>query len=406
MTAEQFSAEYHLLDRVSSGSIETYHAHAATGAMVMAHFLRGTPEENAAITALVTQLRPDRQRKVMRTIEVDGVLVVVTRFILDITTFQEWLQEGVGTDNLPPAPAAAVPAPQILPPPPPPAAASPGEITLMFMAQASANAPPAAPAVPEPVIAPPAPPAPGELTMLFTAAQMPSSVPAPAAAPVSTPVEPPPPPIPPPPAPVSESAVAPPGEITRMFSADLPASATPAKSEIPALQWDTPLAPPPRLPDSLAAMRPSPDPEEPLGNYTRLFAAPAAPPAPPAPAPVRKEPDAEASSFSIQESDTYLHRLYRIDVPEPSTAPPPPFAAPEPAPFAGYGGAQPSEFTRVIESFAPPPPAAPAPAPVAAAAPPPAGKNSTKRYIVAAVIVIAIAIVVFAVAAVFLRPTS
>jgi hypothetical protein len=160
------------------------------------------------------------------------------------------------------------------------------------------------------------------------------------------------------------------------------------------------------LPDPLAAMRLPREEEEPPGNYTRMFSAPTSTPAPAAPAPAKdQDREANPSSSLLTESDTYLQRLYRIDVPEPSAAPQPP-ASPEPAPFAGYGSAQPSEFTRIIESFAPPPAAAPAPAPAPAAAPPPAGKNSTKRYVIAAIILITLALGMIVVARVALNQGS
>jgi hypothetical protein len=407
MTAEQFSAEYHLLNSVSSGAIETYHAHAATGAMVMVHFLRGSQQENDEIVDLLARQRADRHKKVMRTVDVDGATAVVTRFILDITTFREWLIEGVGTE--PPQPA---------PPPPPPVALdppvlatpahTPGEITRMFMT-AAGDAPPPSPAPsPAPVVPSAAPrPEPGELTRMFSAIQPEAVVPAPLPPPspppppqLAHPVAPPPaPPLAPPPPPAHT-----PGELTMMFAPVAPPPAEPLHIPEPAPPPPPPLFTPPPAPRlqepvlDFGAITPKKD--EPPGNYTRMFAAAdyaAAPPPPSAPVlPVTPQTD---PAPLLRTNDTYVDRLYRIDVPE--TPPPPaPSAYQEPAAFAAYGAGEPSEFTRVIASFAPPPIAA-APAPAPAAAPPPA-KNSKKPYIIAAVVLV-IAVVAMIVAVVFSR---
>src|SRR5690606_30505238 len=95
MTGEQFRSKYHLLDRVSTGPVETHHAQAATGAMVMVHFLRGSPQDNAAVIAHLQRLAPGHASRVLRTVEVDGVSAIITRFILDFVTFDDWLRDGV-----------------------------------------------------------------------------------------------------------------------------------------------------------------------------------------------------------------------------------------------------------------------------------------------------------------------
>lgn len=102
MTIEQFRAEYHLLDRVSDGTVETHHAQAAAGVMVMVHFLRGTESQNATILERIERLETGRRQKVLRIVDVDGVTAVVTRFILDLTSFEEWL----GVELTPADPAA------------------------------------------------------------------------------------------------------------------------------------------------------------------------------------------------------------------------------------------------------------------------------------------------------------
>src|SRR6185369_16646753 len=73
LTTEQFRSEYHLLDRVAEGAVETYHAQAATGAMVMVHYLRGSAAETAEIEAAVEGLDPEKRRKVLSTVEVDEI---------------------------------------------------------------------------------------------------------------------------------------------------------------------------------------------------------------------------------------------------------------------------------------------------------------------------------------------
>src|SRR5262245_56314842 len=103
MTTEQFSRAYHLLDRVTEGAVETYHAQAATGAMVMVHYLRGSASDNAAVQNLVERLDGERKRKILSSIEVDGVPAIVTRFILEFSSLREWL--GAGSSSFQPAEA-------------------------------------------------------------------------------------------------------------------------------------------------------------------------------------------------------------------------------------------------------------------------------------------------------------
>ncbi|NJD10321.1 MAG: hypothetical protein FIB01_07705, partial [Gemmatimonadetes bacterium] len=91
MTSEQFQQEYRLLDRVTEGEVTTYHAQATTGAMVMAHFLRASPAGNDVLLRRLEALPPQDRRKVIAQVEVDGAPVIVTRFILDFSTLDEWL---------------------------------------------------------------------------------------------------------------------------------------------------------------------------------------------------------------------------------------------------------------------------------------------------------------------------
>ena len=59
MTGEEFRSQYHLLNCVSQGDIETHHAQAATGAMVMVHYLRGSDDANARVRSAIERLLPD-----------------------------------------------------------------------------------------------------------------------------------------------------------------------------------------------------------------------------------------------------------------------------------------------------------------------------------------------------------
>ena len=119
------------------------------------------------------------------------------------------------------------------------------------------------------------------------------------------------------------------------------------------------------------------------------------------PLPSITPPPAQLSTVLPQSDDDYLQRLHRLDAPDatPPSLPQPPAAD---APFAAYGVGQPSEFTRVIASFAPPPVvAAPAPAPPPVAAAPPAVKSSTRGYVIAAAVVIVAALVLIIIAGIF-----
>jgi hypothetical protein len=354
MTTEQFRQDYHLLDRVAAGAVETYHAQAAAGALVMVHFLRGAPADVAAITAALADLNPEHGQRVLKTLDVDGVPTLITRFILDFTTLHEWLglaEPPHAADEPPtfaPAPPAA-PAEPAEPAEPQPApthaydaAPTPGEFTAMFAApvmnvqppgdaeppQPSVQAPAAAaapvqPAEPAPSqsaepapvqSAEPAPDGPGEFTMLFRAAT-PATPATPAEIHAATPA--------PAPAPPPQAAAFPPPSQPAPPSA--PAAAT---------------APPPTPPPT-----PQPAPPEqaaPPGEYTLMFGAPPRAADDPAPGP-DELPVADAPA---------------APPPVPPPVVPPPLIAPPAPPAPPAANAPPAAWT-----------AAPPPQPPTAAAP-------------------------------------
>jgi hypothetical protein len=309
----------------------------------MVHFLRGSAAQNEAVTTQLLRLDPAHRRKVLRTVEVDGVTTIVTRFILDMVSFGDWLQIGR---------AEALPAPDAVPPgsggpslPPPdfsvaarpeeitqvqslpgaPAAATPtepGEFTRMFanpptvappsqpvqVPQQTAPQPPAplppaplppAPLPPAPLGAQPnEPPGPGEFTRMFGAPQVPPADSSREAAPPRSPPAAPPMhneqvprfPIAPSPFPVappqraeaSRPASAVPGSAEWQFP--LPASAPRAASNTPSSAPPGPPAPP-AFQRGEAGQPPFPHAAQPPGEYTKMFGGPVVPQEPERPVP-------------------------------------------------------------------------------------------------------------------------
>lgn len=394
MTDEQFRSAYHLLNAVTDGAVTTYHAQAATGAMVMVHFLRGEPAEQAALLERIDRLRPEFTERITQRLEVDGTPTVITRFILDFESFDAWLTSGgapPGDHATMPEPPAEAPGAEHPPAAPPVTAESgePGEFTRMFQAvdQPSQNeAAPVAPDAFDPEVPLPAPPpdeVPGEFTRMFEAPSVPSAAETVSSDPI------------PPTAP--EPAA---GEFTRMFRTGQAASGSPGHEaanpeEVPTAAPQPPDPPmerpadavgkpqprpappvppapptPPRAPATSSPAPPTPPltpppaappPAAPLqagpGEYTRMFGA-AQPPAPPDPAPQAPAgtPDPGMQFSWSEPSDggggEYLQRLAQ-STPQPQRPlerPPAP-AAPTPS--------GPSEFTRVVSAM--PGPATPAP---------------------------------------------
>jgi hypothetical protein len=308
MTLDEFRSEYHLLDKVSNGPVETYHAQAAAGAMVMVHFLRGAEAHRQSILQHIERLQPDLRRKVLRTLDIDGATVIVTRFILDMPSFEEWLHQGARVEPEPPVnheqpvdspsgftgmfeaappPMAATPSDQI-------GIDAPAARTPALAEEPVAEEPVAEePVAEEPVAEEPVAKAPGELTLMFqrlasepTAQQPEIGLPEWGTAP-----EPQPPTVEPP--------------LVRRAEAAAPSHAvsTDLDEEAPSGVLDQAVVEPP-IPDPSGMEDAAPRPQEP-GEFTRLFAVAdfgsaanyespiEAPPAGPA-APTAAEPTAPA----------------------------------------------------------------------------------------------------------------
>jgi hypothetical protein len=328
MTRDEFNAKFQLLNRISDGRVQTYHALAASGAVVMAHFLgEGNPAQHDVILGRLETLDADRRSRVLRIIDVDGAPVIVTKFILDFESFERWLRldmpraanaDGAAVAETPPPPEATAPDPAPVPEPDAaPADAGDGnggssEFTAMF--RASVPQPPApVSAPPTPATPPPTPggeppteaegdsDGPGEFTRMFLATQAPASrdaapespVPPPAAVPTPSEEL-----SPPSSADADASAPADPGEFTRMFSAATPpaeASRGGAGQSVPQQPPPAPAAP---APDSAVPAAPAQPPTS--GEFTSLFSAvtpSTVPPATPSPAPPEPPPPGEFTSL-------------------------------------------------------------------------------------------------------------
>ena len=170
MTDQEFRARYHLLEQVADRPVRTFHAVASTGAVVMAHFI--DPDAAPERTSKLTLLPEAARAKVIDVADVDGNTVVVTKFILDFTSFDQWLDAvggagGRGATPAMPGPGAGAEPTRSQPEEPPtavpqfapeaPMPHQPGEFTLMFSAPA-VSATGAQPAVtpPRPAAPPPA----------------------------------------------------------------------------------------------------------------------------------------------------------------------------------------------------------------------------------------------------------
>ncbi|NNF25901.1 MAG: hypothetical protein HKN73_01600, partial [Gemmatimonadetes bacterium] len=184
MTRDELLARYDLIEQVTEGDVETHHALHQSGAVVMVHFLRGSPTRNLAVAQAVQRLGAGEgsSGKVLHVHDVEGQPVVVTRFITDFVSLEHWLAtlglpvaevdtggdetlilqpgEGLGRPldagavlqppppgpEEPPAPELP-PSPVESPPPPqePPPRGGGGEFTNMFRAAPPAETPPVKP---------------------------------------------------------------------------------------------------------------------------------------------------------------------------------------------------------------------------------------------------------------------
>jgi hypothetical protein len=366
MTREQFNAKFQILNQITEGRVQTFHALSSGGAVVMAHFLGDEPAADAQkILSRIDSLEPERKSRVVKITDVDGSPVIVTKFILDFESLHRWLEleaemgevAASSVTQADAAPASMASAPRAAAPDEPadaaPAAADehrepgPGEFTRVFQAP-----PPPAPAdavlEPEPASRPPAPEPdaePGEFTQLF---QAPPSAPAPEAALPRT---------------AEAEAEAEPGEFTQLFQAARDPVMLPAEAPPPSA--------PPRHPTREAAAP---------GEFTRMFQTPApggAPAPPPSPAPslhAAGKPEIGDASRSIHgavqrvdhlvemAADLRLPESRRVDLPSASpsvpglnlhTPPSAPAGMPETPPPGGDSVPNPppppgGEFTRIF----------------------------------------------------------
>ncbi len=103
MTREELEARYQLVEQVTEGDVRTHHAVAAGGTVVMVHFVRpGTPRGDAVLERVGT-LGEEEAARVLRRHEVEGEVVLVTRFLMDEGSLERWL----GLDDQHPAERSA-----------------------------------------------------------------------------------------------------------------------------------------------------------------------------------------------------------------------------------------------------------------------------------------------------------
>lgn len=316
MTKHEFARSYQLLRQITRGDVQTHHALASTGAVVMVHVLRPDGIElKAELLGLIERLASEDRQRVLLVDDVDGTPFIVTRFLLEFSSLREWLEAAASsTDRAGPT---AEPSP----------AAGPGEFTRAFRAVA-----PAAPTSPEhPGLAAQPPPQttapPGEFTRIFGAPQPPAHSPVqPEAVP----------PVQPPTRPAPPAGV--PGEFTRVFGGPPPEATPPI--------WPAPTSP------TWGAPNPAED------YLARLSGAAGS--SGEAPAPNPPEPSAPATPNPPAGPAAPAPGSWAFDLPGPP--PPPP---------------QQGEFTRIISGAvsaprsAPSHPQVPAPPPVPAAPTPP-----------------------------------
>ena len=197
MTSDEFAVKYDLQQRITDGPVRTHFALSRSAKIVaLVHYLKGgETRENAARLAQVKALADAPRRVVLDVCDVEGTPVVVTRFLLNFTTFDAWLAtQSAAPPTQAPAPPAGnaasstappaagerrpdAPAPTYTPPPDAPEKAG-GEFTHLFGAPVSPEPPPAPTPTPGP---PQTAPRRGSFTQLFGKLVVPEAGPPPPA---------------------------------------------------------------------------------------------------------------------------------------------------------------------------------------------------------------------------------
>src|SRR5690606_8045381 len=91
MNRTELESRYPLIRPVVEGS-QTYLARSRTGAIVMVHFLDASLAAwRGGILTRLGEIDVDRRERILEVLDVDGRAVVVTRFLMDFRTFDEWL---------------------------------------------------------------------------------------------------------------------------------------------------------------------------------------------------------------------------------------------------------------------------------------------------------------------------
>ena len=91
MTGDDFRDRYQILTRLTRGNTSTFLARAANGDRVMVHVLETPPEETRDLLARVARLTGSRDRRVREVLRHRGVDVVVTDYLDDFESLDEWL---------------------------------------------------------------------------------------------------------------------------------------------------------------------------------------------------------------------------------------------------------------------------------------------------------------------------
>lgn len=177
MTPQEFEARYQLLRPLDGEAHRTHLARSRSGAIVMVHFVDGKPSEWAdGRLGRLDTLDPARREKIIDVIDDDHKGAVVTRFLMDFHSFEEWM--GVGAGGSASASTGVADAATTVPPPPSvtsePAGPAGRNSELpptvgAFPALGTSFPPVATPAVPSADAATP-PAGPGEFTQAFLAA--------------------------------------------------------------------------------------------------------------------------------------------------------------------------------------------------------------------------------------------
>ena len=324
MTSDEFASKYDVHQQIAEGPVRSHFAHSRSAKVpALVHYLEGgETRENAGRLAQVKALADSPRHVLLDVCDVEGTPVVVTRFILNFTTFDAWL----ATESAAPPPRSAPkPATPAAPQSPPRTPATPpdapkkaaGEFTHPFGAAVHREPPPTPTPGPGPARTAPRR---GSFSRLFGKVVVPEAGPPPPAPLPETPTSgpftsperfldaepqegadvlyrrlhsPPEPPSPPtPPSPPPSPPRAPPGEFTQVFGASATTPAAPARP--PSAGLRPPAAPEASPPEPRAA----PSPQGGADYIARLQGArPAAPPATP-PAPSTKPARTIASEFT------------------------------------------------------------------------------------------------------------